>query len=139
MYRERQDELEALLRLMKSAVGELLRLQDADAFLSWMQSQVPERFPEVFSGVDERVVKAVALELGRQIWDAAPLPWNGFQPRPLPRPRDQDPCPCGSGRSFGDCCASAPAIPGLTPALIGALMAVLIAEITQGGAIPGEK
>lgn len=139
MPMERQVELEALLRLFKSAVGELLRLQDGEAFLAWMQAQAPERFPEVFSGLDERVARAVALELGRQIWDAAPWPQNGFQPRPLPRPRDQDPCRCGSGRTHGDCCAAAPAIPGLTPELIGALMAVLIAERTHGGAVPEEK
>lgn len=122
-------ELEALLRLLKSAVGELLRLQDGDAFLSWMQSQAPERFPEIFSGLDERVVRPLALELGRQIWNATPLPRNGFKPLPLPRPEGQEP----------------PAIPGLTPELIGALIAALFAngvdgaEEPQGGAGPGEK
>jgi hypothetical protein len=128
-------ELDALLRLLKDAVGEVLRLQDGVAFLAWMQSQAPERFPELFSGLDERVVRALVLELGRQIWNATPLPSNGFRLLPLPRPKDQDPCLCGSGRSYGDCCASAPAIPGLTPELIGAL----IAEIVQGGAVPEEK
>jgi hypothetical protein len=118
-----QVELEALLRLLESAVGELLRRQDSDAFLSWMQSQAPERFPEIFSGMDERVVQPLALELGRQIWNATPLPRNGFKPLPLPLPGDQDP----------------PAIPGLTPELIGALVAALIADGAEGGAGPGEK
>lgn len=99
--------LEALLRLLKSALRELLRLQDPDAFLAWMESEAPGRFPEVFSGVDDRVVRPLALELGRQIWDATPLPDNGFQPKPLPRPEGQDP---------------APAIPGLTPELIGVVI-----------------
>jgi hypothetical protein len=126
---QRRIELEALLRLLKSAVGELLRLQDEDAFLSWMQSQAPERFPEIFSGVDERVVRPLALELGRQIWNATPLPRNGFKPLVLPRPAplgDQDP----------------PAIPGLTPELIGALITALLAEAAeraQGGVDPEQK
>jgi hypothetical protein len=123
---QRQIELEALVGFLKSAVGELLRLQDADAFLSWMQSQAPERFPEVFSGVDGRVVLPVALELGRQIWNATPLPRNGFKPLPLPRFEGQAP----------------PAVPGLTPELIGSLIAALFAEAAgepEGGAGPGEK
>ena len=122
----RRIELEALLRLLKSAVGELLRLQDPDVFLAWMESQAPERFPEIFSGLDDRVVRPLALELGRQIWNATPLPRNGFQPLPLPplpQPGDQDP----------------PALPGLTPELIGALVAALMAETDRGGAVPGEK
>jgi uncharacterized protein YecA (UPF0149 family) len=136
-------ELDVLLKLLKSAVEELLRLQDGDAFLSWMQSQAPERFPELFSGLDERVARAVALELGRQIWDATPLPANGSQPKPLPRPRAQDPCPCGSGRPYGDCCAAAPALPGLTPELLWALAAGQKGEEDEedeeGGTGPGEN
>lgn len=114
-------ELGALLRLLKSAVGELLRLQESAAFLSWMESEAPERFPEVFSGLDERVVGPLALELGRQIWNATPLPRNGFKPLPLARPGDEDP----------------PAL-GLTAELIGLLVAALIAE-ANADADDGEK
>jgi hypothetical protein len=121
----RQIELTALLRLLKSAAGELLRLRDAGAFLSWMQTEAPARFPEVFAGMDDRVVRALALELGRQIWNA--MPWPGepdeaSRPRPLRRPRRSGPCPCGSGRSYADCCASAPAVTGLSPELIRRLL-----------------
>jgi hypothetical protein len=138
---QRRMELDALLRLLKGAVGELLHRQDGEAFLSWMQSQAPERFPEVFSGLDERVARALALELGRQIWDATPLPSNGFQPLPLTRPRDQDPCPCGSGRSYEDCCAAAPAVPGLNPELLWALVAgelalEEVASLAEAGGVP---
>ena len=133
--------LDALLRLLKGAVGELLRLQDGEAFLSWMQSQAPEQFPEVFSGLDERVARALTLELGRQIWDATPLPRNGFQPQPLTRPRDQDPCPCGSGRPYADCCAAAPAVPGLNPELLWAVVAGELAleeaaSLAEAGGVP---
>lgn len=118
----RQIELEALLRLLKSAAGELLRLRDAGAFLSWMQAEAPARFPEVFAGMDERVVRALTLELGRQIWNAMPWPEGGPRPRPLRRPKRGGPCPCGSGRPYADCCASAPAITGLSPELIRRLL-----------------
>jgi hypothetical protein len=137
----RRIELDALLRLLKSAVGEILRLQEGDAFLSWMQSEAPKRFPEVFSGLDERVVRALTLELGRQIWDATPLPRNAFHPLPLPRPRDQDPCPCGSGRPYGDCCTAAPAVPGLNPELVWALVVGELtleeaASLAESGGVP---
>ena len=116
----RQIELDALLRLLKSAAGELLRLRDADAFLSWMQSEAPGRFPEVFAGLDDRVVRALTLELGRQIWNA--MPWPDDDVQPLAQPRPGEPCPCGSGRSYADCCASAPAVTGLGPELIRRLL-----------------
>ncbi len=115
--------LDALLRLLRSAVEEALRLQNAEAFLSWMQSDIPEVFPELFSGLEDRVARAVARELGRQVWNAMPSPDGGVQPRSLARPLDQDPCPCGSGRSYRDCCAAAPVLPGLTPELLRSLMA----------------
>ncbi|HEX3129727.1 MAG TPA: hypothetical protein VH394_20500 [Thermoanaerobaculia bacterium] len=115
--KRRRIKLEALLRLLRGAVGELLRVRDADAFLSWMESQAPERFPEVFSGMDDRVVRPLALELGRQIWEAMPLAGNGSRPLPLPRPEGQNP----------------PAIPGLTPELIGALIA------SVGDTVPEEN
>jgi hypothetical protein len=134
-------ELDALLRLLKSAVGEVLRLRDGDAFLAWMQSEAPEKFPEILSGLDGGVARALTLELGRQIWDAMPLPWNNFLPQPLPRPGDQDPCPCGSGRPYGDCCAAAPAVPGLTPELlwapvVGELPLEQAAALAVSGRVP---
>ncbi|MCH4565515.1 SEC-C domain-containing protein [Halomonas sp. EGI 63088] len=46
--------------------------------------------------------------LARAIWNATPLPSNGFQPRPLPVPGRNDPCPCGSGKKFKRCCRGVP-------------------------------
>jgi hypothetical protein len=138
----RQIELDALLRLLKGAVGELLRLRDADAFLSWMQTEAPERFPEVFAGLDDRVVRALTLELGRQVWNAMPWPDNDVQPRILAQPRTRpipgEPCPCGSGRSYADCCASAPAVTGLGPELIRRLMDEENVEDVEDVEIAGE-
>ncbi len=118
----RQIELDALLGLLRGAAGEALRLRDAGAFLAWMQSEAPERFPEVFARLDDRVVRALTLELGRQIWNAMPWPGVGARPRTLRRPKRTGPCPCGSGRPYSDCCASAPTVTGLTPELIRRLL-----------------
>jgi len=115
--------LSMFLRLLKEAVGQILYLQNGDAFLSWMRVEATRRFPEVFAELPGRVRRALATELGRQIWNATPLPRRGFLPLPLPRIKPADPCPCRSGRPYEHCCAGAPAVPGLTPELMWALVA----------------
>ena len=129
------------LGLLKEAVGQILYLQNGDAFLSWMRVEATRRFPGVFAGMPERGRRAVATELGRQIWNATPLPRRDFRPLPLPRPKPSDPCPCRSGRSHERCCAGAPAVPGLTPELMWALVAgelplEMAAALAEGGGIP---
>ena len=133
--------LHMFLGLLKEAVGQILYLQNGDAFLSWMRVEATRRFPEVFAGMPERVRRAVATELGRQVWNATPLPRRDFRPLPLPRPKPSDPCPCRSGRSHERCCANAPAVPGLTPELMWALVAGELpleraAALAEEGGIP---
>jgi hypothetical protein len=142
MDKEPQEiKLGVLLQFLKEAVRQILSLQSGDAFLSWMRSAAPERLPEVFAGLPERVRDALAHALGRQIWNATPLPNNGYRPLPLPRPRHPDPCPCGSGRPYGKCCADAPVMPGLNHDLGWALVAGELpldeaAELAEAGRVP---
>jgi hypothetical protein len=133
--------LNMFLRILKEAVGQILHLQNGDAFLSWMRVEATRHFPEVFAGLPDRVRRALATELGRQIWNATPLPRRGFRPMPLPRPKTSDPCPCRSGRSYERCCANAPAVPGLTPELmwalvVGELPLEAAAALAEQGGIP---
>lgn len=133
--------LSMFLGFLKEAVGQILYLQNGDAFLSWMRAEATRRFPEVFAGVPDRVRRALATELGRQIWNATPLPRRGFRPMPLPPPKASDPCPCRSGRAHEHCCAGAPAVPGLNPELMWALVAgelplELAAALAEEGGIP---
>jgi hypothetical protein len=133
--------LNMFLRILKEAVGQILHLQNGEAFLSWMRVEATRHFPEVFAGLGDRVRRALATELGRQIWNATPLPRRGFRPMPLPRPKAADPCPCRSGRSYEGCCANAPAVPGLTPELMWALVVGELplesaAALAEEGGIP---
>ena len=133
--------LNMFLRILKEAVGQILHLQNGDAFLSWMRVEATRRFPEVFAGLPDRVRRALATEVGRQIWNATPLPRRGFRPAPIPRPRESAPCPCRSGRTYGRCCAEAPAVPGLAPELMWALVAGELplepaAALAEEGGIP---
>ena len=133
--------LSMFLRILREAVGQILHLQNGEAFLSWMRVEATRRFPEVFAGLPDRVRRALATELGRQIWNATPLPRRDFRPMPLPRPKAIDPCPCRSGRTYERCCANAPAVPGLTPELMWALVAGELpleraAALAEEGVIP---
>lgn len=133
--------LNMFLRILKEAAGQILHLQNGEAFLSWMRVEATRRFPEVFAGLPDRVRRALATELGRQIWNVTPIPRRDFRPMPLPRPKAADPCPCRSGRTHERCCANAPAVPGLTPELMWALVAGELplepaAALAEEGGIP---
>jgi len=133
--------LNMFLRILKEAAGQILHLQNGEAFLSWMRVEATRRFPEVFAGLPDRVRRALATELGRQIWNVTPIPRRDFRPMPLPRPKAADPCPCRSGRTYERCCANAPAVPGLTPELMWALVAGELplepaAALAEEGGIP---
>lgn len=113
--------LGVFLRLLKAAVRQILDLQNAEAFLSWMRVEAPEHFPEIFAGLAYPVRRALATELGIQVWNITPLPREGYRPMPLPPRRESDRCLCRSGRPYGRCCSGAPAAPGLGPQLLWAL------------------
>lgn len=118
--------LDVFFRLLKDAVGQILQLQHGAPFLSWMRVVAPRRFPEVFAGLPERVRRALATELGWQVWNATPIPRRGFRPLPLPRPK-----------GFAD----APSVPGLTPELMWALVAGELplekaAALAEEGVVP---
>lgn len=119
--------LSVFLCLLREAVGHILYIQNGEAFLSWMRAEAPRRFPEVFAGLPEPVARALATELGWQVWNVTPLPGNDFRPRPMPRPQPADP--------------EAPAVPGLTPELAWALVASELpldkaADLAEQGGVP---
>ena len=132
MDEEQLDEAryEEFSRFLREAVGEALRLEDGEAFLAWMQEEAPRGAPEVFAGLpDDAARRSLALELGRSLWNAMPLPGNGFRPRPIPKPERNDPCPCGSGRKYKKCCAEwADGVPELDAEAVWMLV---IEELSQ--------
>ena len=133
--------LNMFLRILKEAVGQILHLQNGDAFLSWRREEATRHYPELFGGLPDRDRRALATELGRQIWNATPIPRRDFRPMPLPRTKASDPCPCRSGRTFERCCAGAPAVPGLIPELMWALVVGVLpldraAALAEEGGIP---
>jgi hypothetical protein len=131
---------------LAAAVAEVLRTEDSTQFLAWVADEAPRLLAGPFGELpDEQDRRGVAMELGRALWNAVPLPGNGFRPRPLPRPERNDPCPCGSGRKYKKCCGAAgvegPDFPDLDADVIWALVALTLnperaAEVAAAGKVP---
>lgn len=98
-----------LAHLLDDAIGEALEHEDPDRFMAWFRAHIADYETEASDGklLDERFVAV----LGRSIWNALPLPGNGFRPSPLPEPGRNDPCFCGSGEKYKRCCADSPTLP----------------------------
>jgi len=115
MTRERDRQLQAfLMELLDDSVSQILAHEDAERFLQWVTHEVIHRGrmePGLFDSDDEAI--SLATNFGRGIWNAFPLPGNGFRPQPLATPGRNEACPCGSGRKFKVCCGHGPAPPGL--------------------------
>jgi tetratricopeptide (TPR) repeat protein len=105
-------ETDQMAAFLSRCVKEILGRQDAGSFLQWLEKSGPSLLPGPFAAApDPQTRRALAAALGSTIWNATPLPENGYRPRPLPRPERNEPCPCGSGRKYKKCCALAPAFP----------------------------
>jgi tetratricopeptide (TPR) repeat protein len=134
---------EEFSRFLSEAVREALRTEDGEAFLAWMQEEAPLRAGGVFAGLpDAAARRGLATELGRSLWNAMPLPGNGFRPRPIPRPERNDACPCGSGRKYKKCCAQwADGVPELDQGAVWVLAAEVFPQETvealgESGRVP---
>ena len=143
MTSERDRQFQAfLIELLEVSVSQILTDEDAEKYLQWVTHEIVHRSrmePGLFDSDDEAI--ALATNFGRSIWNAFPLPGNGFRPRPLSMPGRNDTCPCGSGRKFKQCCGHGPAPPGLDsgvvwPLLIGKLKGDVLEGAITGGLIP---
>ncbi|MFV8836425.1 SEC-C metal-binding domain-containing protein [Aquisalimonas sp. APHAB1-3] len=98
--------------LLADAVREALRHEDPGHFMQWIQSTLGDYMAAEFQGPDQAEMRqAMAVHIGRAVWNVMPLPGNHLRPQPLPEPGRNDPCLCGSGRKFKKCCANAPSLP----------------------------
>ena len=96
-----------LMSFGEEGVGQILHREDESDFLAWVRAEAPRRFPGVFADLpNEQAARAVAFELGREIWNKVPLPGDGYRTRPIPRPERNASCPCGSGQKHKRCCGA---------------------------------
>jgi hypothetical protein len=96
-----------LFSFIQEAIGQILREEDETEFLAWVRAEAPRRLPGLFADLpNEQAARAVAFELGTEIWNKVPLPGAGYRPRPIPPPERNAPCPCGSGLKHKKCCGA---------------------------------
>src|SRR3972149_4520430 len=94
--------------LLHVAAGLILKHEEPGPLLEWAEKYAPDVAPTFFAMAQEAPARiALARLIGRAIWNATPLPSNGFRPRPLPEPGRNDPCFCGSLRKYKHCCGAA--------------------------------
>ncbi len=137
---ETLNELEAFFR---EAITRILEREESEPFLAWVREEAAVRMPSLFGRLpDEAARRSSASEFGRALWNSAPLPGNGFRPRPVPAPERNTPCPCGSGLKYKKCCAPwAADLPSFDPEGIWRLVVVAlplekVEELGRSGRVP---
>jgi tetratricopeptide (TPR) repeat protein len=119
---------ERIERVILHAVRHILEHQDAARFLEWAQSAIPVALELDTAGLEPVEERRLAVLLATAIWNATPLPDQGFRPRPMPPPQPEAACPCGSGLTYGKCCARMEKPPELPTDLIWELALAELGE-----------
>ncbi len=96
-----------LMNFIEEAVARILESEDEGELFAWIRAEAPRRLPGLFADLpNEQAARAIAFEMGREIWNLVPLPGAGYRTRPIPRPERNEPCPCGSGQKYKRCCGA---------------------------------
>lgn len=133
----------ALGILLEAAVAEALRTEQPELFLHWMRKHAPSLLVNWMPEVEATDLEPLAALFGYGIWNALPLPSNGFRPRPLPKPHRNDPCICGSGLKYKRCCDQGQELPPirtemLWPIVVELLPDKVLSEAIEHHRIPAE-
>jgi tetratricopeptide (TPR) repeat protein len=110
-----EEEARALAALIGRGVAEAMRTEDFEQLRALVTREAPAAIPRLTAESENAPGRrAVVNAITTSLWNVAPLPSNGYRPRPLPAPGRNDPCPCGSGRKFKRCCGTvSPGFPAL--------------------------
>ena len=92
------------MAMVQRTVAHAFDHEDPQGLLAWAQKTLPQGFSDVLAHPDPAVNARAAYWFARTLWNATPLPSNGFLPKPLPAPEGKAPCPCGSGALYSACC-----------------------------------
>jgi tetratricopeptide (TPR) repeat protein len=101
------EEAKAVAAIVGRGAAEAMRTEDFGALRAWVAREMPAALPALQAQAEtEHGRRAGTNAIATSIWNASPLPSNGYRPRPMPAPGRNDPCPCGSGQKFKRCCGS---------------------------------
>jgi tetratricopeptide (TPR) repeat protein len=98
------EETEAMGALVGRAMQVAMKGEDFAALTEFMVQQLPVVVGTESPAPPAPVVRSLAWNLARLVWNVAPLPSEGYRPRPIALPERNDRCPCGSGQKFKKCC-----------------------------------
>ena len=94
-----------LEELLHDSVVEIFRHEDFQKYQKWMHSHIASYYRlDLFSRIPSEALYSLATSLGLFIWNATPLPGEGFKVRKIPNPGRNSKCPCGSGKKYKRCC-----------------------------------
>jgi len=95
----------AVAHLIGRGAAEAMRSENFEALRAWVEREIAVALPGLpAQAASETGRRAGTNAIATTIWNAAPLPSNGFRPRLRPTPGRNDPCACGSGQKFKRCC-----------------------------------
>lgn len=92
--------------LLPAAVRAGLKCAGFAEFSAWTAQELPNYLapPLRDTALPAEGMRQLSRALARAVWNALPLPRNGFRPDPVPVPGRNDRCPCGSGLKYKNCC-----------------------------------
>lgn len=92
--------------LLPAAVRTGLKCAGFVEFGAWMAESLPAFLAPSIRNTELPAagIRQLSLALARAVWNALPLPRNGFRPDAIAEPGRNDRCPCGSGLKYKHCC-----------------------------------
>ena len=133
-------EIAAFAELIDACVAAIVRDEDWQRFNHFLEEMLlAGKLPQL--PAEPEAARMLACALGRAIWNATPLPGNGFRPRPIPAPGRNDRCLVGLGYKHKHCCGGAPAFPRVSSdeiwaSLCKALPAATVRAAASAGKLP---
>lgn len=94
---------------LRQAVEKILETRDFSEFVDWFAREIAAQVDDPTIAAmkeDPAAMRALAVSIGRTLWNATPRPDNDFRPLHVPKPDRNAPCPCGSGQKYKRCCGA---------------------------------
>jgi tetratricopeptide (TPR) repeat protein len=115
-------------KIIQLCLRKIQEYQDPVPYLTWAREAIPGALGEDWRDLPEVEARRLSFLLARAVWNATPLPVEGFRIRSLGDPPSRDPCPCGSGLPFGSCCGQVEDAPDLPAEMIWELLLIDLDE-----------
>ncbi|EXJ17182.1 SEC-C domain-containing protein [Imhoffiella purpurea] len=128
MFHHETADAEQFEQVIVESVRQILDRPNPEYFLRWARTHIPTILGLSDDDLSDVESLRLANLLGTVIWNATPLPGNGFRPLPIDPPDGEASCSCGSGLRYRDCCGNLGDMPVLSTELIWEILLDQISE-----------